>query len=83
MPAAEQPRFPVGSGSGFTKSAQDPEFEQKRIQPEQRTHQQHPAVTVLYVGGMYDGLHQQALGINEDVALLTLDFLPGIVACRV
>ena len=26
-----------------------------------------------------DGMHQQALGIDQDVALLALDLLPGIV----
>ena len=32
------------------------EFEQKRVQTEQCAHQQHTAVAVLDVGGMYDGL---------------------------
>jgi len=29
-----------------------------------------------------DGLHQQALGIDKDVALFAFDFLPRVVAAR-
>src|SRR5918994_160338 len=59
------------------------EFQQERVQPEQRPHQQHAAVAVLDVGGVDDRLHQQALGVDQDVALLALDLLAGVVARRV
>ncbi len=59
------------------------EPEQERKQPEQRAHQQHAAVAILNVGGMHDGLHQQALRIDENVALLALGLLPGIETMRV
>ena len=59
------------------------ELEQERIQAEQSTHQQHAAVAVLHVGGMHDGLHQQALGVDEDVPLLALGLLARIIARRI
>ena len=49
---------------------------------EQRRHQQHPAVAVLNVGGVDDNLHQQAMRIDPDVALLALDLLAGVVSSR-
>ena len=59
------------------------EFQQEREQPEQRAHQQHPAIAVLNIGGMDDGVQQQALRIYQDMALLALDLLAGVVAVRV
>jgi hypothetical protein len=56
------------------------ELEQERVEAEQRTHQQHTAVAVLHIGGMHDSLHQQALGIDQDVSFLALDLLAGIIA---
>ena len=41
------------------------------------------AVAVLDVGGMDDDVQQQAERIDQDVALATGDFLPGIVALGV
>ena len=41
------------------------------------------AVAVLDVRRMDDGLHQQTLGIDQDVPLFALDFLPGIVTSSV
>ena len=66
-----------------TPDAVGVEFQQERAQPEQRPHQQHAAVAVLDVGGVDDRLHQQALGVDQDVALLALDLLAGVVARRV
>jgi hypothetical protein len=37
----------------------------------------------LNIGGMDDGLHQQALRIDEDMALFTFDFLARVEAARV
>jgi hypothetical protein len=54
------------------------EFEQKRIQAEQRAHQQHTAVAVLDVGRMDDGLQQQSLGVYQDMAFLALDLLASV-----
>ena len=59
------------------------EFEEKRIQAEQRAHQQHTAVAVLDVGGMNDGLQQQSLGVYQDMAFLALDLLAGVKPRRV
>lgn len=59
------------------------ELEQKRIEAEQRAHQQHTAVAILHVGGMHDGPHRQALCVNQDVPLLTFDLLAGVVAWRI
>ena len=59
------------------------ELQQERVQAEQRAHQQHAAIAVLDVGGMHDGLHQQALRIDQDMALLAFDLLARVVARRV
>ena len=56
------------------------ELQQEGVQAEQRAHQHHPAVAVLDVGGVNDGLHQQALGVDQDVPLLAFDLLAGVVA---
>ena len=53
---------------------------QKRIHSEQGRHEQHPAVTILDIGRVYDGLHQQALGVDEDVPLFAVDLLAAIEA---
>ena len=58
-------------------------LEQERVEAEQRAHQQHAAVAVLHIGGMHDSLHQQALGIDQDVSFLALDLLAAIEARRV
>jgi hypothetical protein len=49
------------------------ELDQERKGAEQAGHQQHAAVAVLDVGGVDDRVHQQALRIDEDVALPALD----------
>ena len=59
------------------------ELNQERKGAKQARHQQHAAVAVLDVGGVHDGVHQQALGIDEDVSLLALDLLACIVARRI
>lgn len=58
-------------------------FQQEGIQSEQRAHQQHTAIAVLDVGGVDHRLHQQALGIDQDMALLSLDLLARIVPRRI
>ena len=59
------------------------ELDQERKGAEQARHQQRAAVAVLDVGGVDDRVHQQALRIDEDVALLAFDLLAGIVARRI
>lgn len=59
------------------------ELHEKRIKPEQRGHHQNAAVTVLYVGGMDERVHQEALRIDENMPLLALDLLSRIIAMRV
>src|SRR5208282_3349936 len=59
------------------------ELDQERKGAEQARHQQRAAVAVLEVGGVHDRVHQQALGIDEDVPLLALDLLARVVARRI
>lgn len=58
-------------------------LEQERVEAEQRAHEQNAAVAILDVGGVHDGLHQQALRVHEDVALLALDLFARVIARRV
>ena len=59
------------------------ELDQERERAEQARHQQRPAVAVLDVGGVHDGVHQQALRIDEDMPLLALDLLARVIARRI
>jgi hypothetical protein len=59
------------------------ESRQEREGAEQGRHQQRSSVAVLDVGGVDDGAHQQALRVDQDVALLAVDLLAGVVARRV
>ena len=56
---------------------------QERIHPEQRREQQDAAVAILNVGGMNDGMQQQAQRVYQNVALLALDLLARIIARRI
>ena len=58
-------------------------FQQGRLPAEQRAHQQDATVAVLNTSRMDNGLHQETLGIDEDVTLLALDLLAGVKARRV
>jgi hypothetical protein len=59
------------------------ELAQERVEAEQRAHQQHAAIAVLDVGRMHDGVHQQALRIDEDVPLLAPDLLARVIPGRI
>lgn len=59
------------------------ELQKKRVETEQRRHQKHAAIAVLDVGGKHDGVHQEALRVDENVPLLALDLLARIIAMRV
>ena len=56
---------------------------QKRKGAEQGRHQRRAAVAVLDVGGVDGRMHQQALRIDEDVALFAHDLLAGVVTRRI
>jgi hypothetical protein len=56
------------------------EFQQERKHAEHRRHDEYAAVAILNVGRMHDGVDQQALRVDENVALLTLDFLARVVS---
>ena len=47
------------------------------IQPKQRGHQHGATIAVLNVGRVYDGLHQQARRIDNDMRFLPLIFFPA------
>ena len=59
------------------------ELEQERMQAEQGGEQQRPAVAILNVGRMNDGVQQQALRVYQDMALLALDLLARVIAVRI
>jgi len=59
------------------------ELPQERMHPEQGRKQQDAAVAILDIGGMNDGVEQQAQRIYENVALLALDLLARIIAMRI
>jgi hypothetical protein len=64
-------------------SAVGVQLEQEGIQTEQGGHEQDATIAVLNGRRMHDGVQQQALGVYQDVALLTLDLLAGVVARRI
>ena len=55
------------------------EFQQERIHSEHGRHDQRAAIAILNVGGVHDGVDQQALRIDENVPLLALDLLSRVV----
>jgi hypothetical protein len=59
------------------------ELRQEGIQPKQRRHRQNPAIAVLDIGGMYDGVHQQALRVDQDVPFPPPDLFAAIEARRI
>lgn len=56
------------------------ELQQERIEAEQAGHDEEAAIAILDVRSMNDGVHQEALRVDENVPLLALDFLARIVA---
>ena len=55
------------------------EFQQERIHAEHGRNDQRAAIAILNVGGMHDGVDQQALRIDKNVPLLALDLLSRVV----
>jgi hypothetical protein len=58
-------------------------LQQERKRPEHRRHPHHAAIAILDVGGMHDGERQQALRVDQDVALLVFDMLARVIAMPV
>src|SRR5215467_14986855 len=56
---------------------------QKGISAEQSRQQQDTTIAILNVGGMNDGVQQQAQCIYENMALLALDLLARVIARRI
>jgi len=59
------------------------ELQKEGVEAEQGGHHELAAIAVLNVGGMHDGVHQEALRVDENVPLLALDLLARIVAMRI
>ena len=55
-------------------------LEQERLETRQGGHRQHAATPVLDVGGMDDGVPQQALCVDEDVPLPAFNLLASVGA---
>lgn len=73
----------AGAEGGTLIGGVGKELGQERMQPEHRGEQQDAAVAILNVGGMNDGMQQQAKRIYEQMALLALDLFARIIARRV
>jgi hypothetical protein len=58
-------------------------LEEKGLEAEQARHHENAAIAILNVGSVNDGVHQQALRIDKDVALFAFDFLARIVSASV
>src|SRR5664280_2808774 len=58
-------------------------LKQERKGAKQGRHQQGAAVAILHVGAMHDGVHQEALRVDENMSLLAFDFLARIIAMRI
>ena len=56
---------------------------QERVQPEHRCHHHDPAIAVLNVGSLDDGVQQQAQSVYEYMAFLAFDLLARIIAMRI
>lgn len=59
------------------------ELAQEGVAAEQGRQQEKAAIAILNIGRMNDGLHQQALRIDEHMSLLALDPLAGVIALRI
>lgn len=58
-------------------------LEQEGVEAEHGRHQKHAAVAVLDIGGVDDGVKQEALGVYQDVAFPALDLLAAVIARRI
>ena len=75
-------------GDGFLEdrpliAAIGEEFAQERVEAKQGRKYQNAAIAVLDISRMNDRMHQQALGVDENMPFLALDLFACIVAIRV
>jgi len=56
---------------------------QEREQTEQARQHQRPAIAILDACRMHHGVQQQTYGIDQDMPLLALDLLAGVVTMRI
>ena len=56
---------------------------QKRELSEHRAQDENAAIAILNIGGMNERMKQQAYRIDENMPLLALDLVSGIVAMRI
>ena len=59
------------------------EFHQERIHAEHGRDDQRATITILNVGGVHDGVDQQALRVDKNVPLLALDLLSRVVTRQI
>ena len=59
------------------------EFQQERIHAEHGRHDQRAAIAILNVGGVHDGVDQQALRVDKNMPLLALDLLSRVVTRQI
>ena len=64
-------------------SAIGEEFSEERKQTKQRRQHESAAVSILDICRVHDGVHQQAVRIDENVPLLAFDLLSRIVTGRI
>jgi len=59
------------------------ELSQERIHPEESCEHQDATIAILNVGGVNDGVEQQAQRVYENMALLPFDLLARVIAMRI
>ena len=59
------------------------EFQQEWIHAGHGRHDERAAIAILDIGGMHDGVDQQALCVDENVPFLALDLLSRVVTRRI
>ena len=59
------------------------ELQKEWIHAEQGCHDECAAIAILNVGRVHNGVNQQALRIDENVPLLTLDLLSCVITGRI
>lgn len=64
-------------------SAIGEEFPEERKQTKQRRQHESAAVAILDISGVHDGVHQQAVRIDENVPFLAFDLLSRVVPGRI
>ncbi len=68
---------------GSLIAAAGEELFQERKHPKQGRHDQNAAIAILNIGGMDDGVQEQAQCVYKNMPLLALDLLARIIAVRI